>query len=146
MPNHERDLGALLRLVEPGLVDHVGGTPRRRRRGEQRPDGTTREPDISALCELNHTPQKPDGTIDAKAISINERGSRSPASSGPTRTNGILTDVRSFLNAVPHVSFACRAPSMSTTPRRRQETPDPTRCSPRWSSSTIPTSSPAGCR
>ena len=76
----------------------------------------------SALCELNYTPQKPDGTIDiAKAINVNEQFQVTRQFWAYAHENGILTDVRSFLNPVPHVSFVQGAENVDYL-RRRHET------------------------
>ncbi len=59
----------------------------------------------SALCELNYTPQNPDGSIDiAKAVLINEQFQVSRQFWAYAVENGILTDP-GFLNRIPHVSF-----------------------------------------
>src|SRR6201988_3844297 len=60
----------------------------------------------SALCELNYTPQMADGTIEiAKAVHVNEQFQVSRQFWAHAVENGVLPDVRSFLNPVPHVSF-----------------------------------------
>ena len=73
----------------------------------------------SALCELNYTPQRPDGSIDiAKAVNINEQFQVTRQFWAYAVENGILTD-RSFLNAVPHVSFVHGAERVDYLRRRR---------------------------
>jgi malate dehydrogenase (quinone) len=60
----------------------------------------------AANCELNYTPQKPDGSIDiAKALSINESFEVSLQFWSHLVQKGALPDPRAFLNRVPHVSF-----------------------------------------
>lgn len=60
----------------------------------------------SALCEMNYTPEMPDGSIDiTKAVRVNEQFQVTRQFWAYAAENGILTDVRSFLNPVPHVSF-----------------------------------------
>lgn len=60
----------------------------------------------SALCELNYSPQKPDGSVDVtKAIDINERFQVSRQFWAYAVENGILGDPSGFINPIPHVSF-----------------------------------------
>lgn len=114
-------LGALLRLVEPDwsitLVERLDAAA-----AESSDPWNNAGTGHSALCELNYTPQKPDGTIDiAKAININEQFQVTRQFWAYAHENGILTDVRSFLNPVPHVSFVQGAEHVDYL-RRRQET------------------------
>src|ERR1700680_3274704 len=74
----------------------------------------------SALCELNYTPQKPDGSIDiTKAVRINEQFQVTRQFWAYAAENGILTD-RGFLNAVPHVSFVRGAQRVDYLRRRQR--------------------------
>ncbi|UGQ60228.1 malate dehydrogenase (quinone) [Rhodococcus pyridinivorans] len=60
----------------------------------------------SALCELNYTPEKPDGSVDiAKAVNVNEQFQVSRQFWAYAVDNGILSDPKNFINPVPHVSF-----------------------------------------
>ncbi|MGV9753338.1 malate dehydrogenase (quinone) [Nocardia farcinica] len=60
----------------------------------------------SALCELNYSPQRPDGSVDvSKAIDINERFQVSRQFWAYAVENGILGDPSRFINPIPHVSF-----------------------------------------
>lgn len=60
----------------------------------------------AALCELNYTPEKPDGTVDVtKAIQINEMFEQSKQFWAHLVERRRLPDPRGFINAVPHVSF-----------------------------------------
>ncbi|WP_432278666.1 malate:quinone oxidoreductase, partial [Nocardia carnea] len=60
----------------------------------------------SALCELNYSPQKPDGSVDiGKAVDINERFQVSRQFWAYAVENGILSDPSRFINPIPHVSF-----------------------------------------
>ncbi|MFE7801232.1 malate dehydrogenase (quinone) [Nocardia sp. NPDC057440] len=60
----------------------------------------------SALCELNYSPQKPDGSVDvSKAIDINERFQVSRQFWAYGVENGLLSDPSGFINPIPHVSF-----------------------------------------
>ncbi|KUI26772.1 malate:quinone oxidoreductase [Mycobacterium sp. GA-2829] len=60
----------------------------------------------SALCELNYTPEGPGGSIDiTKAVNVNEQFQVSRQFWTHAVENGVLPDVRNFINPVPHVSF-----------------------------------------
>ena len=114
-------LGALLRLVEPNwsitLVERLDAAA-----AESSAPWNNAGTGHSALCELNYTPQKPDGTIDiAKAINVNEQFQVTRQFWTYACENGIITDVRSFLNPVPHVSFVQGADNVDYL-RRRYET------------------------
>lgn len=114
-------LGALLRLVEPTwsitLVERLDAAA-----AESSDPWNNAGTGHSALCELNYTPQKPDGTIDiAKAINVNEQFQVTRQFWTYAVENGILTDVRSFLNQVPHVSYVHGAENVDYL-RRRHDT------------------------
>lgn len=60
----------------------------------------------AALCELNYTPRGTDGTIStAKAAGINEQFHVSKQLWSHWVDNGTLGDPRTFINALPHISF-----------------------------------------
>lgn len=60
----------------------------------------------SALCELNYSPQNPDGTVDiSKAVDINERFQVSRQFWSYGVQNGLLGEPSRFINPIPHVSF-----------------------------------------
>ncbi len=60
----------------------------------------------SALCELNYTPAKADGTVDiAKAVAINEQFQASRQFWAHQVEQGVLSSPGDFINAVPHMSF-----------------------------------------
>ena len=112
-------LGALLRLVEPDwsitLVERLDAAA-----AESSDPWNNAGTGHSALCELNYTPQNPDGTIDiAKAVNVNEQFQVTRQFWAYAHENGILTDVRSFLNPVPHVSFVRGADHVDYLRRRR---------------------------
>jgi malate dehydrogenase (quinone) len=98
-------LGALLRLVEPNwtitLIERLDGAAAESS-GPWHNAGTGH----AGLCELNYTPQRPDGSIDiSKAIQVNEQFQVTRQFWAYAVSNGLLSDVRSFLNPIPHVSF-----------------------------------------
>jgi len=60
----------------------------------------------SALCELNYTPQKPDGSVDiSKALHITESFEMSRQFWAWLVQQGIIPDPSDFINSIPHMSF-----------------------------------------
>ncbi|MGY5882162.1 malate dehydrogenase (quinone) [Modestobacter lacusdianchii] len=60
----------------------------------------------SALCELNYTPARPDGTVDpAKAVGINEQFQVSRQFWSHLVRSGLTDSPKTFITSVPHVSF-----------------------------------------
>ena len=60
----------------------------------------------AALCELNYTPEKKDGSIDiAKALEVNTEFDLSRQFWAYLVKKGAIKDPQSFINAVPHFSF-----------------------------------------
>jgi malate dehydrogenase (quinone) len=60
----------------------------------------------SALCELNYTPERPDGTIDiSSAVKINEQFQVSRQFWAHLLDVGALPDPSAFINTTPHMSF-----------------------------------------
>jgi malate dehydrogenase (quinone) len=60
----------------------------------------------SALCELNYTPQRPDGTIDiSSAVKVNEQFQVSRQFWSHLVETGKLPEPKSFINPTPHMSF-----------------------------------------
>src|SRR5688572_4807820 len=60
----------------------------------------------SALCELNYTPELPDGTIDtAQAVKVNEQFQVSRQFWSFLVEQGLLPEPERFINTVPHMSF-----------------------------------------
>ena len=114
-------LGALLRLVEPNwsitVIERLDAAA-----AESSDPWNNAGTGHSALCELNYTPESPDGTIEiAKAINVNEQFQVTRQFWSYAHENGILRDVRSFLNPIPHVSFVQGAQNVDYL-RRRHET------------------------
>jgi len=113
-------LGALLRRLEPDwsvtLIERLDAVAAESS-GPWNNAGTGH----SALCELNYTPEMPDGSIDiTKAVRVNEQFQVTRQFWAYAVENGILTDVRSFLNPVPHVSFVHGAHRVDYLRRRQQ--------------------------
>jgi len=113
-------LGAMLKIVEPNwsitLVERLDAAA-----AESSDPWNNAGTGHSALCELNYTPEKPDGTIDiSKAINVNEQFQVTRQFWAYAHEHGIVRDVRSFLNPVPHVSFVQGADHVDYLRRRRE--------------------------
>jgi malate dehydrogenase (quinone) len=75
----------------------------------------------SAFCELNYTPQRPDGSVDvSKALKINELFELSRQFWAYLVSQGHFTTPREFVNAIPHISFV-RGEADAAFLRRRYE-------------------------
>ncbi|SEB43983.1 malate dehydrogenase (quinone) [Terriglobus roseus] len=73
----------------------------------------------AALCELNYTPEGPDGTIAIdRAIKINEQFQHSRQFWASLVQRGLLADPRQFINRIPHMSFVSGAPAVDFLRRR----------------------------
>jgi malate dehydrogenase (quinone) len=60
----------------------------------------------AALCELNYTPQEPDGSIDiSKALQVNTEFDLSRQFWAYLVNKGAIKDPQSFIHSVPHMSF-----------------------------------------
>jgi malate dehydrogenase (quinone) len=60
----------------------------------------------SALCELNYTPARPDGSVDpAKAVGINEQFQVSRQFWSHLVRAGLTDSPKTFITSVPHISF-----------------------------------------
>ena len=98
-------LGALLEQVEPNwsitLIERLDGAA-----AESSFAWNNAGTGHAGLCELNYTPQRPDGSIEiSKAVQVNEQFQVTRQFWAYAVENGMLPDVRSFLNPVPHVGF-----------------------------------------
>ncbi|QUR66981.1 malate dehydrogenase (quinone) [Mycobacterium spongiae] len=113
-------LGALLRRLEPDwsitLVERLDAVAAESS-GPWNNAGTGH----SALCEMNYTPQRPDGSIDiTKAVRINEEFQITRQFWAYAAQHGIVSDVRRFLNPLPHVSFVRGGAHVDYLRRRHQ--------------------------
>lgn len=111
-------LGALLRLLEPDwsitMIERLDAVA-----AESSSPWNNAGTGHSALCELNYTPQRADGSIDiTKAVTINEQFQVTRQFWAYALANGVLTD-RGFVNPVPHVSFVRGAQRVDYLRRRR---------------------------
>jgi malate dehydrogenase (quinone) len=98
-------LGTLLQQLEPtwriAIYERLGGVAR-----ESSDPWNNAGTGHSALCELNYTPERPDGTIDiANAVKVNEQFQVSRQFWTFLVGEGLLPEPSRFLNPVPHMSF-----------------------------------------
>jgi len=117
-------LSALLRRLEPdwaiGIVERLDGAAAESS-GPWHNAGTGH----AGLCELFYTPQRPDGSIDiTKAVRVSEQFHLSRQFWAYAAENGMLPDVRGFLNSVPHVSFVRGAERVDYLRRRQRALAD----------------------
>jgi malate dehydrogenase (quinone) len=111
-------LGALLRQVEPDwlitLVERLDGAA-----AESSDSRNNAGTGHAGLCELNYTPERPDGSIDiSRAVQVNEQFQVTRQFWAYAVENGLLPDVRGFLNAIPHASFVRGAANVDYLKRR----------------------------
>jgi malate dehydrogenase (quinone) len=79
----------------------------------------------SALCELNYTPERPDGTIDiASAVKVNEQFQLSRQFWSYFVGKNLLPDPHSFINPVPHMSFVWGDDNVDYLRRRHEALKD----------------------
>jgi malate dehydrogenase (quinone) len=75
----------------------------------------------SAFCELNYTPQLPDGSIEIKkAIKIAEQFETSKEFWAYLIEQGLLNDPQSFIRKVPHMSFVWGEENVEYLKKRQQ--------------------------
>lgn len=76
----------------------------------------------SALCELNYTPRNADGSVDiGKAITVNEQFQVSRQFWAYAVENGVLAAPKTFINAIPHVSFVQGAENVNYVRTRYEQ-------------------------
>ncbi|MBW3519725.1 malate:quinone oxidoreductase [Flavobacterium sp. NKUCC04_CG] len=76
----------------------------------------------AAFCELNYTPQREDGTIDAsKAVDIVESFELSRQFWTYLTQKGVLTNPKNFIHAVPHMSFVWGDDNVAFLKKRYEE-------------------------
>jgi malate dehydrogenase (quinone) len=98
-------LGALIKQLEPEwsitILERLGGIAR-----ESSNPWNNAGTGHSALCELNYTPERADGTIDtSQAIKVNEQFQVSRQFWSFLVDQGLLPEPERFINTVPHMSF-----------------------------------------
>ena len=73
----------------------------------------------AALCELNYTPQKSDGSIDiSKALQVNTEFDLSRQLWAYLVKKGAIKDPQSFIHPVPHLSFVRGAENVAFLKKR----------------------------
>ncbi|ORW08569.1 malate dehydrogenase (quinone) [Mycobacterium kyorinense] len=117
-------LGALLRRLEPDwsitLVERLDGAA-----AESSAAWNNASTGHAGLCELFYTPERPDGSIDVgKAVRVNEQFQVTRQFWAYAVENGMLSEPRSFLNPIPHVSFVQGAHRVDYLRRRREALAD----------------------
>jgi len=100
-------LGALLKELQPDLTITV--IERLDRAAAESSDAWNNAgTGHSAFCELNYTPQRPDGTVEtAKAVQIAESFELSRQFWAHLVARGVIRDPGSFITRIPHLSFVC---------------------------------------
>lgn len=98
-------LGTLLKQLEPGwniqIFERLGEVAL-----ESSNPWNNAGTGHAALCELNYTPQRPDGTIDiSSAVKVNEQFQVSRQFWAHLVTAGALPDPNAFISSTPHMSF-----------------------------------------
>ena len=79
----------------------------------------------SALCELNYTPERADGTIDVtQAVKVNEQFQVSRQFWSFLVDAGMLPEPERFINPVPHMSFVWGADNVDYLRRRHEALKD----------------------
>jgi len=112
-------LSALLRRLEPDwsitVIERLDGAA-----AESSDPWNNAGTGHAGLCELFYTPQLADGSVDiTKAVRVNEQFQVTRQFWAYAAENGMVTDVRGFLNPVPHVSFVQGAQRVDYLRRRR---------------------------
>ena len=112
-------LSALLRRLEPDwsitIVERLDGAA-----AESSAPWNNAGTGHAGLCELFYTPQLPDGSIDiTKAVRVSEQFQITRQFWAYAAENGMVFDVRGFLNPVPHVSFVQGVRRVDYLRRRR---------------------------
>ena len=100
-------LGVLLDELELGLTMHV--IERLDRAAAESSDAWNNAgTGHSAFCELNYTPQGPDGSVNiAKAVQIAESFELSRQFWAYLIRGGVIQSPGSFITRIPHMSFVC---------------------------------------
>ncbi|QQE88551.1 malate:quinone oxidoreductase [Azotobacter chroococcum] len=75
----------------------------------------------AAFCELNYTPEKPDGHVDiSKALAVTESFEISRQFWAHQVEKGVLNNPKSFINDVPHISFVWGDENVSFLKKRHE--------------------------
>ena len=111
-------LGALLKALNPGLT--IAGFERLDAVAAESSDAWNNAgTGHSAFCELNYTPERPDGSIDiGKADVIAEQFEVSKQFWASLVQEGVLPDPAAFIHSIPHMSFVWGAANVDYLRRR----------------------------
>ncbi|WP_029003282.1 malate dehydrogenase (quinone) [Azorhizobium doebereinerae] len=113
-------LGTMLKELEPSLsitVFEVLGDCAQESSGSWNNAGTGH----AANCELNYTPQRPDGSIDiSEALKVNTEFDLSRQLWSYLVRKGAIPDPRAFINPCPHMSFVWGAENVAFLKARFQ--------------------------
>ena len=111
-------LAVILKELDPGLkieIHEVLGSEAQESSNAWNNAGTGH----AALCELNYTPQKSDGSIDiSKALEVNTEFDLSRQLWAYLVKKGAIKDPQSFIHPVPHMSFVRGADNVAFLKRR----------------------------
>ncbi len=111
-------LGTLLSQLEPtwkiAIFERLGDVAR-----ESSDPWNNAGTGHAALCELNYTPERPDGSIDiANAVKVNEQFQVSRQFWAYLVSEGLLPEPTRFINPVPHMSFVWGADNVAYLKKR----------------------------
>jgi len=111
-------LGTLLSQLEPSwkiaIFERLGDVAR-----ESSDPWNNAGTGHAALCELNYTPERPDGSIDiANAVKVNEQFQVSRQFWAYLVSEGLLPEPTRFINPVPHMSFVWGADNVAYLKKR----------------------------
>ena len=111
-------LGVLLKALDPALT--IGGYERLNTVAAESSDAWNNAgTGHSAFCELNYTPEQPDGSIDiSKADKIAEQFELSKQFWASLVQEGLLTDPTCFIHTIPHMSFVWGAANVDYLRKR----------------------------
>ena len=111
-------LAVILKELDPSLkieIYEVLGSPAQESSNAWNNAGTGH----AALCELNYTPQKSDGSIDiSKALQVNTEFDLSRQLWAYLVKKGAIKDPQSFIHPVPHFSFVRGAENVTFLKKR----------------------------
>jgi malate dehydrogenase (quinone) len=100
----------------------------------------------AANCELNYTPQRPDGTVDiSKALEVNTEFDISRQLWAHLVRKGAIPDPRAFIHPIPHMSFVWAARTSRSCTSATGRCP-PTIATMAWNTARIWLRSPNGRR
>jgi malate dehydrogenase (quinone) len=117
-------LGALLKQLEPSwniqIFERLGAAAQ-----ESSNPWNNAGTGHAALCELNYTPQRADGSIDiSSAVKVNEQFQVSRQFWAHLVDTGAFPDPKAFINSTPHMSFVWGAKNVEYLRKRYEALKD----------------------